>query len=269
MHTHARLRYVIAAVSMAVAASGCRESNEGAANLFPTLMVERIQFSNKNPAPFRALAERPLLDGAMAGQQGRLDRWIAGLVAFGNHDEPNVYGVLSTILEKWREQYTKAEREGAEYLHHWYFDTRGRIAFADATYLAYKVRLEEDEGGMHPFLTYRWSVWDFSRKRELTVDDIFKREAMSAVVDLVKSDMAWKQGYTNFTQYSSERCIEDFEELPKNFTIDERGIEFLFNAYEIACGAFGDIRGRLWWESLTSYIRSDFIPPQSATKKGQ
>ena len=240
--------------------SGCR-SVDTVTPHFKPLNVERTQFSTPSPAPFRALAERPVLDDAIAAQQEKLDTWLAGLIAFGKLNEPTVDTVLSAMLNKWEEMYHAAEHEGAEYLHHWYFDVRGRVAFAGADYLAYKVRQEEDEGWFHPFLNYRWSVWSFARGRELRATDIFKEESLPTVIDLVKLDMARRHGNNSFEEYSHERCIEDFAELPKNFTLDERGIEFLFNAYEIACYADGDIRGSADWDSLAPYLRDDFHPP--------
>ena len=240
--------------------SGCRSANAVTSHFKP-LHIERTQFSVQRPAPFRALAERPVLNGTIAGQQKKLDTWLSGLLSFGKLEEPTVDAVLSTMRDKWAEMYDKAESEGAEYLHHWYFDVKGRIAFADSDYLAYKVRREEDEGWFHPFLNYRWSVWSFARGRGVCATDIFKRESISAVIALVKADMARNHGYNSFAEYSQERCIDDFHELPQNFTLDERGIEFLFNTYEIACHADGDIRGSADWESLAPYMREDFHPP--------
>lgn len=245
---------------MTVILSGCR-SADAVTPHFKPLHIERTQFSVQRPAPFRALAERPVLDGAIAAQQEKLDTWLARLLSFGNHSEPTVDTVLSAMLNKWEEMYHAAEHEGAEYLHHWYFDVKGRVAFADSDYLAYKVRREEDEGWFHPFLNYRWSVWSFTRGRELYVTDIFNAESIPAIIDLIKADMARRHGHNSFAEYSQERCIDDFNALPQNFTLDERGIEFLFNAYEIACYADGDIRGSAGWESLAPYMREDFHPP--------
>ena len=253
---------IAVAVCAALCLVGCRYGRATSSERFRPLRVERIQFSEREPAPFRALAERPILDGALAGQQAAVDEWIAGLILFGQYKESTVYGALSLMRGKWSEMFEKAsvqeEQTGVpKYLHHWFFDVCGRIAFVDEHYLAYKVRLDEDEGWLHPFRNYRWSVWSFEHGRELSLSDIFEAESLPAVIDLVKADMARRHGYSDFAQYSKERCIEDFTELPANFTLDEQGIEFLFNTYEIACHACGDIRGHVWWNQLDPYLRHD------------
>lgn len=252
----------VAVICVALVPLGCGRVEEKSLCHFHPLRVERIQFSERSPAPFRALAERPIFDGAKAAQQEAVDEWIAGLVLFGQYSASTIDSALSLMLDKWSDTFEMARKKEEQtgvsrYLHHWYFDVRGRIAFVDENYLAYKVRLDEDEGWLHPFRNYRWSVWSFVHGRELSLYDIFEAESLPAVIALVKADMARRHGYSDFKEYSKERCIENFTELPVNFTLDEQGIEFLFNAYEIACHACGDIRGHVWWNQLNPYLRHD------------
>lgn len=257
---------VVFAAAFALLLAGCKYGE--VAHVWPSLRVERIQFSESDPASFRALVEKPVLSGAYARQQQDIDEWTAEVASFGNCSNATVEVVLDTMSAKLAENVAAAKREteGApwqmEAISHWYFDLDAQIAYADAEYLAYQVCLDEFEGWLHPFRNYSWRVWSFGRGRELSAEDIFKKESIPDVIALVKEDMSYWHDCTNFVQYAETRLIEDFEALPKNFTLDERGIEFLFNAYEIACYAEGDIRGFVGWERLKPYIRPDFILPE-------
>lgn len=263
------LKIVAAAVIAAVAASlsGCRYGKIAAGR--PSLKVERIQFGERNPAAFRVLVEKPVLSGARVQQQKAVDGWIAKAVSFGfgNGNCATVESVLDAMAEKVSGDVAEAKRNAAgeplltKAISYWYFDLDAQIAYADANYLAYQARLDEFKGWLHPFRNYSWRVWSFERERELSPDDVFKKESMPEVVALVKENMAYSHDCTNFVHYAETRFIEDFRALPANFTLDKRGIQFLFNAYEIACYAEGDIRGFVSWEQLRPYVRPDFTLP--------
>ena len=254
-------------VALALLLSGCRYGD--VAEGWPSLKVERIQFGERNPAAFRVLVEKPILSGTCAQRQKAIDGWIAEVASFGFGDGncATVESVLDAMKEKVAGDVAEAKRDAAgepvlmEGISHWYFDLDAQIAYVDADYLAYQACLEEFAGWMHPFRNYSWRVWSFGRGRELSPDDIFKKESIHEVIVLVKEDMAYRHDCTNFAHYAETRLIADFRELPKNFTLDARGIEFLFNAYEIACYAEGDVRGFVSWKRLRPYVRPDFVLP--------
>ena len=246
--------------------AGCRYSDVAAA--WPAMDVKRMQFAEHTPSSFRVLVERPMLSGEKAAQQGALDEWIAEVASFGKYSNVTAEVVLDNMLAGWHEvvEEQRRETEGEpwqmEALSHWYFDLQAEITFADDGYLAYQTCLDEYEGWMHPFRNFSWGVWSFSLGRPLAPEDIFRPECMPQVIALVKDDMAYDHNCTNFAQYAETRLIDDFTELPKNFTLDDRGIKFIFNAYEIACYAEGDIRGFVSWRDLLPYLRPDFTPPK-------
>ena len=264
-------KYSVFAAAFCLLLAGCKYGE--VAHVWPSLGIERIQFCEREIATFRALVEKPVVSGAYARQQKAIDEWIAEVASFGNCSNSTVEAVLETMSAKLAENVAteKRETEGEswqmEALSYWYFDLDAQVAYADDEYLAYQVCLDEFEGWLHPLRNYNWRVWSFGRGRELSAEDIFKKESIPDVIALVKEDMAYRHDCTNFVQYAETCLIEDFEELPKNFTFDDRGIKFLFNAYEIACYAEGDIRGFVGWERLAPYVKPDLILPGSRAQK--
>ena len=262
-----KAKYCVCLVAVGLLLAGCKYGE--VAHVRPSIKVERIQFCERDIASFRALVEKPVLSGAYARQQKAIDEWTAEVASFGNCSNATVEMVLDTMSAKMAENVatemrnTEGEPWQMEALSYWYFDLDAQITYVDAEYLSYQVCLDEYEGWMHPFMNFNWRVWSFGRGRELSAEDIFKKESIPDVIALVKADMAYRHDCTNFVQYAETRLVEDFEELPKNFTLDERGIKFIFNAYEIASYAEGDIRGFVDWESLKPYIKPDFVLPGS------
>lgn len=62
---------VVFAAAFALLLAGCKYGE--VAHVWPSLRVERIQFSESDPASFRALVEKPVLSGAYARQQQDID----------------------------------------------------------------------------------------------------------------------------------------------------------------------------------------------------
>ena len=109
---------------------------------------------------------------------------------------------------------------------------QGRILFADEEYLSYEVRLDAFEHNKNR------GVWSFSRGRALTLDDIFRWKTLPGLTD--------------------------------NFSINERGMEFVRNGFEVR-GYFTDPAIVLFicWEDLKPYLKQDFKLPQGSNTKGK
>ena len=94
------------AVAFALLLAGCKYGE--VAHVWPSLRVERIQFSESDPASFRALVEKPVLSGARSEQQKAMDEWTSEVISFGNCSNATVEAVLDTMSAKLAEDVAAA-----------------------------------------------------------------------------------------------------------------------------------------------------------------
>ncbi len=175
------------------------------------------------------------------------------------YDEEAQDVLVPAACERWAANIAEAYKVDAgsfarefdteeNFLLNWEFSLDGRFTGGHKSrkLLSYCVQRDEFTGGAHGMHDSAYNVFDLRTGELITEDDLFAegyREGISALM--------------------LSRLLEAFEEddlfeYPKpngNFIVDETGITWCFNPYEIAPYAMGSLEARLSWEELKPYLK--------------
>lgn len=105
-------------------------------------------------------------------------------------------------------------------------------------------------GGAHPFSYASYTVFDMKTGEIVRENDFLDTE----------NEDLWELLYQRVLEGDDEESLtdEDLFELPtfnNNFRVDDNGVTWLYNAYEIAAYVYGPIEATLTWEELAPYLK--------------
>lgn len=121
------------------------------------------------------------------------------------------------------------------------YNAHGFISYACATY--------SYTGGVHGLVTTSYYVYDFYDNEEITLSNIFNEESLPAILTLIKEKLSqWE--YADGIDMGSVSVTE-------NFYINDEGICWIYNPYEIAPYALGAIEVKLPFSEIKNYIIED------------
>lgn len=255
-------------------ALGCDQADIGSvvADATPQtpLLTERVQFNEIRPAfageddspetYMRVQVQRPILCDDLAPQQRKVERWVAGMLTGNKYADRPVRDALGQMCDDWFDRYAQAGLESktnsaSAIPGNWFVEMTGEVYFYNEDYLSYTVMAKEYVGGLHAFdVSHRYGIWGFREQRPLTVDDFFDKDKQNGVLGLVREAAAAAEGCTNYAHFAEEN-LADIKKLPDNIVIEDRGMEFIFNCYEIGCYSLGVVRANVVWDDLIPFMK--------------
>ena len=240
------------------------------------LLTERIQFNeirsayeNEEDSPeayMRAVVQRPVLCNGLASQQKGVESWLSGMLTAGKHPCERMREALGLMCDDWFCGYRAAAEEARVdgqpmFLGRWFVDLSADVYFYNEDYLSYAAVLKEFEGGLHAFdVQLRYGVWSFRDRRPMTTDDFFEKDQLANVVALVRETVATAGGYTNYASYA-EQQLATIDKLPENFVVEDRGMEFVYNCYEIGSYSLGIVKAKVMWNDLLPFLKRKVVLP--------
>ena len=151
----------------------------------------------------------------------------------------------------------------AKDLEHWftfYSTMNSSVIYCSDNYLAYKMCFSDYTGGAHGMYNTTYLNIDLKNGKKLVLDDLFKTDYSDILTDLILNEMIAENGVT---------CCEELEELgygttgnityTENFHLDEHGITFLYNPYEIAPYSMGQTSVTVPYQML-GHILDETLP---------
>ena len=137
-----------------------------------------------------------------------------------------------------------------------YCDVKGRTVTGYKGYVSYIMTREEYYGGAHPSTVSTIACFDPATGAEITLKDIFKEGYEETLVTRL-TDKLLKDNNVSTIEELCERGYSldvDFY-ITNNFILGKDGITFLYNRYEIAPYALGDISIALDYETLKDIMK--------------
>jgi hypothetical protein len=148
-----------------------------------------------------------------------------------------------------------------------YFET---IYFIGHNYLSFGTDTNIYSGGAHGNYSIAMYAFDVKNKKLLKLEDIIKDNDIPGFLAIAKQHFAksahvdtnahWKAAGYWFNKKDSQKVepkwlLEDGFYLPKNFAIDNHGITFLYQSYEIAPYSYGAPSFTIPWDQLKPYLK--------------
>lgn len=240
------------------------------------LLTERIQFNEIRPAYgdeeespeayMRAVVQRPILCNELASQQQEVEGWVSGLLTADKYSGERMREALGLMCDKWFDGYREAAAESRadgvqRLLGHWFVELSADVYFYNEDYLSYAVMMKEFVGGLHVYDVHlRYGVWSFRDRRPMTAEDFFEKDRLTNVVALVREAAARAEGYTNYSHYAEEQ-LANIDKLPVNFAVEDRGMEFVYNCYEIGSYSLGIVKANVTWDELLPFLKEELALP--------
>ncbi|MBR5541587.1 MAG: DUF3298 domain-containing protein [Bacteroides sp.] len=148
----------------------------------------------------------------------------------------------------------------------WYNQTYSLVTFVEEGYggvINASANYYVDMGGAHPNQWSRWMNFDFETGKLLTKEEVFLSSAKVDIETLLldKLLLLQKENYPEETF----NTLEDLQEkgflqltnmfIPDNFLLSKKGVHFLFNRYDIAPYAAGEIVIEIPYEEIGAYLK--------------
>ena len=114
-------------------------------------------------------------------------------------------------------------------------------------------------GGIHGMYAYLYTNIDFHKEAILTADSLFMEGSEPQINELILRKLMQIIGVTEPEELEENEAI-DYKRavMIDNFFIDEKGITFVYNIYEIAPYAVGAIMVGLPYADLAPYLREEY-----------
>jgi len=132
------------------------------------------------------------------------------------------------------------------------------IVYNRNNFISFVVKITNYEGGAHGSNSIYGYVIDLNTGKILTEDDFAGSNYKKNISSIIVQKIATAKGVDNVSQLENigYNAIEDI--VPnENFTIDDKGITYYYNEYEIAAYFVGITEVFISYEELKTYITND------------
>lgn len=137
-----------------------------------------------------------------------------------------------------------------------YCDIKGRSVSGYKGYISYIMTREEYWGGAHPNTVNTIVSFDPETGCEIGLDDIFKGGYEDALLTMLVNRLMEDEGATTMEAlYDAGYYMDTDMYISQNFILGNDGVTFLYNRYEIAPYAKGDILITLDYKTLKDIMK--------------
>lgn len=132
-----------------------------------------------------------------------------------------------------------------------------KILFNKNDFLSYGVNLYTFTGGAHGMSSTVFQVLNLKTASPVKLNDIFEDRNLDKVGELIRMSLAKKLGYNSVTKLEDDGYDVSAIVPTENFYINEEGITWLYNPYEIAAYVVGKSEVLVDYADLLIYINED------------
>jgi hypothetical protein len=166
---------------------------------------------------------------------------------------------LDRVVGKFIEDYDNLKRDMPEYLHGWYYHVTVTIVYNTSEILSLDLSRDSYTGGAHGSHHTEYANFNLKTGQRIKLEHILVedyQQALNAIAERI---------FRHIHDIEPEERLEDagfwFEgdnfRLTDNFSINESGLTFFYNEYEIAPYYKGPTVLTLTYEELADLIRKD------------
>ena len=144
---------------------------------------------------------------------------------------------------------------------YWYYHYKtNKILFNDVNILSYSVEHSDYTGGAHGSLNALYYIIDLKNLTTITEEDIFKPNYHNYLTSKIIKMLMKKYDVTEADQLMNEGFFDINEIAPNNnFWMNDEGIHYVYNQYEIAPYSMGPIEIVIPFDEITSIIIPESI----------
>lgn len=136
---------------------------------------------------------------------------------------------------------------------------QGQVLYNDHGMVSYQVRTESFSGGAHGSRMFDNGVFNLATLDQVTLTDLFAEDAISKLAEALKQKLLDMNDCTTLEQLEEKGkyLAPNVIEATDNFYIDNEGITWTYDPYEIAPYSAGEINIRLTWDEVRPLMLAD------------
>ncbi len=158
----------------------------------------------------------------------------------------------------FQEDLSKADDRPVGAWYSYYEMSQNEIDFNERGILCYTVSFENYTGGAHGAHAYNHHVIDLKTAKPLTEADIFVENYEEMLAQILVDQIAKQNNVANNKELENIGFFSIDEIFPNgNFRVDETGITYSFNEYEIAAYVVGVTHVQLPYKEIRHLLRDD------------
>ncbi|MGM9797301.1 MAG: DUF3298 domain-containing protein [Parabacteroides sp.] len=158
----------------------------------------------------------------------------------------------------FQEDLSKADDRPVGAWYSYYEMSQNEIDFNERGILCYTVSFENYTGGAHGAHAYNHHVIDLKTAKPLTEADIFVENYEEMLAQILVDQIAKQNNVANNKELENIGFFSIDEIFPNgNFRVDETGITYSFNEYEIAAYVVGATHVQLPYKEIRHLLRDD------------
>ena len=176
-----------------------------------------------------------------------------------SHYTDDYIAAYKDLEEDFEEESRRATKESPVGSWFSYYEmSSNQITFNKAGLVCYTICFENYTGGAHGAHSYNNHVLDLATGEAVTEEAIFHEGYQEELAKLLVDQIASDNNLTDAKELENIGFFSIEEIFPNgNFLVDETGITYSFNEYEIAAYVVGLINVHLPYESIRPLLRDD------------
>ena len=168
---------------------------------------------------------------------------------------------VPTACKDWVEELTSSYEEDASdfaenfdeedaWIYNWSFSVAGTFdsACKARDWQTYRISSEDYTGGAHGTFGVSYLVFDLKRGEMIGEEEFLDMDASEELCDLI---------YDKILEDLDEEMWDAIYETPTlngNFRVDDEGVTWIYNPYEIGPYVLGSLTAQLSWDELAPYL---------------
>lgn len=164
------------------------------------------------------------------------------------------------LEEDFKVELTRSEKEGNPVgaWFSYYEMSSNTIRFNQDGLLCFSVNFENYTGGAHGAHAYNHFVLDANTGHRISEEDIFVDNYQDSLAEILVAQIAKQNDISDPKELENMGFFSVDEIYPNNnFFVDDTGITYTFNEYEIAAYVVGPVHVHLSFEEVQYLLRSD------------
>lgn len=271
--------FVVASLILQLGFFSCTTKSSDITVLIDSVSVDSIcpLFHNyeKPACHFNLRMEVPYVEDN-SGLSQSLQRFLITIPrqgAFAEECDGTVSGMANSYLRTYIMQYL---HEGKEAIDSYGEDmdaaatwmsyeelAEGKVTFQEANFLSYQFKVFSYMGGAHGNTITANRVFDLNSQQVITLSNLFSTDNLSEVGALLRQALATLNECESVEQLAQAGIFFSVNEIEPtdNFMLDDKGLTWIYDPYEIAPYAYGPVTVSLTWKELV-----DLLDPESPVK---
>ena len=175
-----------------------------------------------------------------------------------HHYVEDYIAAYKELESDFKEDLSKADERPVGAWYAYYEMSENSIDFDQQGILSYTVSFENYTGGAHGAHAYNHHVIDLQTAKPLTEADIFVEDYEEKLAQILVDQIAKQNNVANNKELENIGFFSIDEIFPNgNFMVDQTGITYSFNEYEIAAYVVGVTHVQLPYKEIRHLLRDD------------